>query len=180
MDEPMGTSVSSELPAPLDCPGSHGLSDVTTHGYARCDACSRTLNATEMIRACRSCNWGVCPDCLSSAPRGARKPHMDIGSCCRAEWRGKPIRAVVVDTREAEGRSEVLLHYPGQSAEAHDEWIDVTSQRIVPWTPPQHQQNSTLPTGLDLPLYACSVDPRSGRSVLLKLSSLEAAVGTLQ
>jgi len=136
MDEPMGTSVSSELPAPLDCPGSHGLSDVTTHGYARCDACSRTLNATEMIRACRSCNWGVCPDCLSSAPRGARKPHMDIGSCCRAEWRGKPIRAVVVDTREAEGRSEVLLHYPGQSAEAHDEWIDVTSQRIVPVDPP--------------------------------------------
>lgn len=135
--EPYRRSPDTEVAdALLNCPGHHGLSNVLTHGSARCDQCKEILAADDVLRACRSCNWGVCPTCLAQSPQGARAPRFDIGACCRAEWRGKPVRAVVVDSRGEADDAEVLLHYPGQSAEASDEWVEVTSHKIIPVDPP--------------------------------------------
>lgn len=130
-----GSSVISAV-MPLNCPGRHGLSDISTNGGAVCDLCNRTLNSGELVRACRSCNWGICPDCLQNVPAGVRAPRLEVGSLCRVEWRGKAVRAVAVDLRGEPECSEVQMHFPGHAAEQNDEWIEVTSRRVVPLDPP--------------------------------------------
>lgn len=133
---PAADGDSSAASMPLDCPGRHGLSDIGTNGAAICDVCGRTLSSGEILSACRSCNWGTCPDCLRDAPAGARAPRFDVGSLCRVEWRGKTVRAVVVDMRGEPEFNEVLMHFPGHPADQNDEWIEVTSRRLVPLDPP--------------------------------------------
>lgn len=67
---------------------------------------AETPSAGEVLRACRSCNWGACSGCVATFPAGARRPRLDIGSSCRVEANGKTVRAVVVDARgEPEARS---------------------------------------------------------------------------
>eukprot|EP00929_Paragymnodinium_shiwhaense_P083958 TRINITY_DN44870_c0_g1_i1.p1 TRINITY_DN44870_c0_g1~~TRINITY_DN44870_c0_g1_i1.p1 ORF type:complete len:2579 (-),score=467.18 TRINITY_DN44870_c0_g1_i1:117-7853(-) len=168
--------------AAVDCPGRHGLGYVCAAGAsapstgssspasvlesASCDLCARTpltVQFDEAPRGCRACNWVACCDCTraaSASSRPLRTPHLEIGATVRAERRGKPARAVVVDAKGGQGTPEqVLLHYPGLGAE-NDEWEEVTSYRIAPVNPldtlsrfhPAHRSSlslARLPRGAD-------------------------------